>query len=81
MIEFEKIKNSHMLNNTAFDVIHLIKSFKKKYNLKKEVKIHMVNDSLQMIDKDTCGMYQLYFYVNLFHPLKNSLIINEKNEK
>ena len=38
----------------------------------------MVNDSLQMIHKDTCGIYQLYFYVNLFHTLKNSSIINEK---
>ena len=38
----------------------------------------MVNDSLQMIDKDTCRIYQLYFYVNLFHTLKNSSIINEK---
>ena len=38
----------------------------------------MVNDSLQMIDKDTCGIYQLYFYVNLFYTLKNSSIINEK---
>ena len=27
---------------------------------------------------DTCGIFQLYFYVNLFTPLKNSLIVNDK---
>ena len=31
-----------------------------------------------MIEKDTCGMYQLNFYVNLFNPLEDSSIINEK---
>ena len=32
-----------------------------------------------MIEKDTCGMYQTYFYVNLFNPLENSSIISKKN--
>ena len=31
-----------------------------------------------MIERDTCGMYQIYFYVNLFNPLENSSIIIEK---
>ena len=31
-----------------------------------------------MIEKETCGMYQIYFYVNLFKPLENSTIINKK---
>ena len=31
-----------------------------------------------MIEKDTCGMYQIYFYVNVVNPLENSSIINEK---
>lgn len=35
----------------------------------------MVDDTIQMIDKDTCRMFQLYFYVNLFNPLKDSAII------
>lgn len=33
---------------------------------------------LQMIEKDTYGIYQLYFYVNLFHLLENSSTIDEK---
>ena len=31
-----------------------------------------------MIEKETCGMYQIYFYGNLFKPLENSSIINKK---
>ena len=57
--------------------MHLIYSFGKRHNVKKEIKLHMVDDGLQMIDKD-CRIYQLYFYVNLFNLLKKSSIINEK---
>ena len=31
-----------------------------------------------MIEKDTCGIYQIFFYVNLFNPLEDSSILNEK---
>ena len=31
-----------------------------------------------MIEKDTCGIDQIYFYVNLFNTLENSRILNEK---
>ena len=61
--------------------MHLVYSFGKRHVVKKEVKVHMVNDSLHMIDKDTCGIYQLYFYVNLLNPLEDSSISNEKNIK
>ena len=40
--------------------------------------MHLVDDQLQKIEMDTCGIFQLYFYVNLFTPLKNSLIVNDK---
>ena len=39
----------------------------------------MVDDQLQKIETDTCGIFQLYFYVNLFTPLENSSIVNDKN--
>ena len=51
----------------------------KKHKLKSEVIVHSVDDQLQMIKKDTCGMHQIYFYVNLFSPLEISSIIYEKN--
>ena len=41
--------------------------------------IHSVNDQLHMIEKDTCEMFQIYFYINLFNPLDSSSILNQKN--
>ena len=49
-----------------------------KNNLEYEVVVYLLDDQLQMIEKDTCGMYQIYFYMNLLNPLENSSIINEK---
>ena len=51
----------------------------KKYRLKNDVIVYLADDQLQMIEKDTCGMYQIYFYVNLFNPLENSSIISKKS--
>ena len=52
--------------------------YKIKQKLKDEVIVHLVDDQLQMIERDTCGMYQIYFYVNLLVPIENSDMISEK---
>ena len=36
----------------------------------------MIN--FKKIDTDTCGMFQLYFYYNLFVPYENSSIVEDK---
>ena len=54
--------------------MHLINSFGKRHNVKHEVKIHIVDDTLQMARKDTYRMFQLYFYVHLFNPLESSTL-------
>ena len=51
----------------------------KKHKLKNEVIVHLVDNQLQVIKRDTCGMYQIYFYVNLFNPLENSSIISQES--
>ena len=51
----------------------------KKHRLKNEVIVHLVDNQLQIIERDTCGLYQSYFCVNLFNPLENSSIISEKS--
>ena len=51
----------------------------RKHRLRNEIIIHLVDDQLQMIEKDMCGMYQIYFYVNLFNPLESSSILNKKS--
>ena len=55
------------------------KKTKNKHRLKNEVIVHLVEDQLQMIERDTCRIYQVYFYVNLFNPLKNSSIVNDRS--
>ena len=78
MIEYEKIRNGHRLTPTAQDLLHLMNEFGKLHKIKDIVKIHLVDDQLQKIEMDTCGMFQLYFYFNLFMPFENSSIINDK---
>ena len=34
----------------------------------------MVEDRVQDLDSSTCGIFQLYFYENLFNPDENSKI-------
>ena len=50
----------------------------KNHDLKDEIIAHIVENQLQTVEKDMCGMYQIYFCVNLFNPLENGSIINEK---
>ena len=78
-LEYEKIRKKNRSTDTAIDLLHLINKFEKSHKLKNEVTLHFVDDQLQMIEKDTCGMYQLYFYVNLFNPLEDSSFVNEKS--
>ena len=37
----------------------------------------MVEDRVQDLDSVTCGIFQLYFYDNLFNPDENSKIQNK----
>ena len=40
--------------------------------------IWMVEDPIQTSETATCGIFQLYFYENLFNPKTNSKIQNHK---
>ena len=79
MKEYEKIKNMNRVSETPTNLLHLMYEYGKKHRLKNEVIVHLVDDQLQMIERDTCGMYQIYFYVNLINPLENNNIISEKS--
>ena len=78
MIEYEKIRNGNRLTPTAQDLLHLMNEFGKLHKIKDIVKVHLVDDQLQKIEKDTCGMFQLCFSFNLFMPFENSSIRNDK---
>ena len=69
--------NKASLTPTAKDFFHSLSEFSKVHN-QKSVDIFMVDDQLQNIKSDTCGLFQLYFYMNLFLPKQSSKIVNNR---
>ena len=78
MKEYEKIKNGHRLRLTTQELLHLMYEFGRLHKIKDEIKIHTVDDQLQKLETDTCGIFQLYFYTNLFTSVDGSKITNDK---
>ena len=78
MKEYEKIKTGHQLRETTQDLLHLMYEYGKLHKINDNVTIHAVDDQLQEIYSDTCGIFQLYFYYNLFVPYENSSIVEDK---
>ena len=50
----------------------------KMHRIEDEDTVHLVDDQVLKIDTDTCGIFQFYFYVNLFTPVDGSSIIHDK---
>ena len=78
--EYDRIKRKGFLSklsDTAKDLIHLLSEFLKYHNVK-EMILYTVNDQLQETASDTFGIFQVYFYKNLFAPLEDSQIIEHE---
>ena len=78
MREYEKIRKGHRLTITTQDLLHLMYEFEKLHKTNDVVTGHLADDQLQKIEMDTCGIFQLYIYVNLFTLLKNISMENDK---
>ena len=78
MTEYEKIKNGHNLRETTQDLLHLMYEYGRLHNVNDVVTVHALDDQLQELQSDTCGIFQIYFYYNLFVPFENSSIIEDK---
>ena len=76
-LESYKKINRKLLTTTAKDFFHTLNEFGKVHK-RKLVDVYMVDDQLQNLKSDTCGLFQLYFYTNLFVPEANSKIISNK---
>ena len=76
----KKIKEKFLdnLTNTAKDFFHLLSEFGKIKKQKKEMKFILLDNQLQELTADTCGIFQLYFYKNLFDPVRDSKIIDDE---
>ena len=62
------------LSDTARNFFYFIQVFGIKLKLRSFVYIWTVEDRIQDLDSATCGIFQIYFYYNLFNPGKNSKI-------
>ena len=61
----------------AVDLFQSINEFTELNTIKDDVILHFVGNQLQNETSDTCGIFQLYFYENLFNPLKKNKKIND----
>ena len=78
MSEYERIKDTKQLKTTTQDLLHLMYEFGKLCNIQDEITVFSLDDQLQKIETDTCGIFQIYFYYNLFNPFSDSSIIKDK---
>ena len=73
------------LSDTARHFFRFVQAFGIKLKLRNFLNIWMVEDRLQDLDSSTCGIFQLYFYNNLFNLNENSNIQDntklKKNKK
>ena len=67
-------KEIDALSNTAKKCFHFIQAFSSNLKLRNFVHIWKVDDKLQDFNYVTSGIFQLYFYENLFNPNENSKI-------
>ena len=61
--------NKRQLTATSQDFLHMLNEFAKVHK-RQVVNVFMVEDCLQDLESGTCGIFQLYFYTNLFLPKK-----------
>ena len=62
------------LRDKGRQFFYFVQSFGNKLKLRSFVNIWMVEDRLQDLKALTCGIFQIYFYKNLFDPEENSKI-------
>ena len=66
------------LSDTARDFFYFVQSFGNNLKLRDFVNIWMVEYRVQDLNFVTYGIFQIYFYDNLFNPDQNSKIQNKK---
>ena len=63
----------------ARDFFYFIQSFRIELKVSIFVNLWLLEDQIQDLDSVTCGIFQVYFYDNLFNPDVNSKTQNKKN--
>ena len=81
--KYEKLKDRDInkLSDTAKHFFRFLYEFGKQKGVKNTVKVVTVDDNMQSLDKDYCGPFQMYFYLNLFEPLETSIVARSTSKK
>ena len=76
---WEKLAHTkkEQLFNTAQIFFHLLAEFSKSKNTN-DMNILILEHAVQELTSSVCGLFQLYFYKNMFDPKEKSKIINHK---
>ena len=77
---YKKIKEKSLdnLTDTVKDFFHLLSKFG-KLRKQDEKNFFLLDDQqLQELTTGACGIFQLYFYKNLFDPVSDSKIIDDE---
>ena len=76
---WEKLAHTkkEQLFNTAQNFFHLLAEFSKSKNTN-DMNILILEHAVQELTSSICGLFQLYFYKNMFDPKEKSKIINHK---
>ena len=67
------------LSDNAKTLFHFINAFGKLHSVRGDVEVNLFENPMQNIESKYCGIFQLYFYKNLFGLRENSKIIAHKN--
>ena len=67
-------KELNRLSTTARHSFKFMYNFSKYRKIRNTVKVITVDDNLQSFRTNCCGPFQMYFYLNLFEPVKGSLV-------
>ena len=69
------------LSDTARDFFYFVKSFGDKLKFSHFVNLWVAEERVQEdVDTVNCGLFQIYFYNNLFNTAKNSKMQNKTKQ-
>ena len=80
---YEKLtqKELNRLSTTARHFFTLLYDFSRYKKIRNMVKVVKVDDNLQSFETDYCGSFQMHLYLNLFKPVKGSVVAEPSSKK
>ena len=74
-------KELNRFSTTARHFLKFLYNSGRNKKIQNTVKVVTVDDNLQSLEIDYCGPFQTYFYLNLFEPVKGSVVAEPSSKK